>query len=303
METNLNKSPIIFGEVLFDHFPDGSSVMGGAPFNVAWNLQGLGANSLFISRVGKDKIGEKVLRSMQDWGMKVEGVQIDVSHPTGMVEVSLNNDQPQFNIVPEQAYDYIDSQQALKVISEKEDPSLIYHGSLIRRSRVSRRSLQVIQETYKPSNFVDVNLRKPWYNKEDVNLIVSDATWLKLNNDEFASILNLKSISGNDLEKEGLNFLEQYKLSMLMITFGDEGALQVVKDKTFHTNPIEVDQFVDSVGAGDAFAAVMILGLLQDWNPEVILHRANEFATGICGLRGAITTNKEFYNNYLKKWE
>jgi len=31
-----NNHPIhVFGEVLFDHFPDGSRILGGAPFNVA----------------------------------------------------------------------------------------------------------------------------------------------------------------------------------------------------------------------------------------------------------------------------
>jgi len=32
----------IFGEVLFDQFPDGQQVLGGAPFNVAWHLQAFG---------------------------------------------------------------------------------------------------------------------------------------------------------------------------------------------------------------------------------------------------------------------
>ena len=31
--------PVVFGEVLFDCFPDGSRVLGGAPFNVAWHCQ------------------------------------------------------------------------------------------------------------------------------------------------------------------------------------------------------------------------------------------------------------------------
>ena len=34
-------SPVVFGEVLFDCFPDGSAVLGGAPFNVAWHLHGM----------------------------------------------------------------------------------------------------------------------------------------------------------------------------------------------------------------------------------------------------------------------
>jgi hypothetical protein len=52
--------PVIFGEVLYDCFPDGEAVLGGAPFNVAWHLQGLGLSPLFISRVGDDPLGHRV---------------------------------------------------------------------------------------------------------------------------------------------------------------------------------------------------------------------------------------------------
>jgi len=38
----LTDSPVLFGEILFDRFPDGREVLGGAPFNVAWHLRGFG---------------------------------------------------------------------------------------------------------------------------------------------------------------------------------------------------------------------------------------------------------------------
>ena len=37
-----NRRPLVVGEVLFDEFEDGAQVLGGAPFNVAWHLQGFG---------------------------------------------------------------------------------------------------------------------------------------------------------------------------------------------------------------------------------------------------------------------
>ena len=54
------RRPVIFGEVLFDHFPDGARVLGGAPFNVAWHLQAFGSAPLFVSRVGNDPAGREV---------------------------------------------------------------------------------------------------------------------------------------------------------------------------------------------------------------------------------------------------
>ncbi|MEN8132411.1 MAG: PfkB family carbohydrate kinase, partial [Pseudomonadota bacterium] len=65
---------IVFGEVLFDQFPDGTVVLGGAPFNVAWHLQALGYAPLLISRVGNDGLGAQIRSKMQDWGMDLNAL-------------------------------------------------------------------------------------------------------------------------------------------------------------------------------------------------------------------------------------
>lgn len=73
----LKGNPVIIGEVLFDVFPQGESVLGGAPFNVAWHLQGLGLKPMMISAVGDDHHGEQVIQKMEHWGMDVQGMQLD----------------------------------------------------------------------------------------------------------------------------------------------------------------------------------------------------------------------------------
>ena len=66
--TEQAQRPLVFGEVLYDRFPDGSTVLGGAPFNVAWHLQGFGLAPTFISRVGDDELGERIIATMTAWG-------------------------------------------------------------------------------------------------------------------------------------------------------------------------------------------------------------------------------------------
>lgn len=84
----------IFGEVLFDCFPTGEQILGGAPFNVAWHLQALGDSPQLISRVGKDQLGDEILQEMSSWGLSTSEVQIDREHPTGLVEVSISYNEP-----------------------------------------------------------------------------------------------------------------------------------------------------------------------------------------------------------------
>lgn len=58
--------PVMFGEVLFDHFPDGHVVLGGAPFNVAWHLQAFAKAPMIVSRVGNDPLGHQIRQSMEN---------------------------------------------------------------------------------------------------------------------------------------------------------------------------------------------------------------------------------------------
>ena len=138
MEKEKDSSIIVFGEVLFDRFPDGASVLGGAPFNVAWNLHAFGLAPLFISRVGDDSLGQTVRSTMKEWGMNTSFLQLDHAHPTGTVDVSIENNEPSFDIVNDRAYDFID----YKSIGQLPEDGILYHGSLALRNRVSAGTLR-----------------------------------------------------------------------------------------------------------------------------------------------------------------
>jgi len=101
--------PVIFGEVLFDCFPDGNSVLGGAPFNVAWHLQAFGLSPVVITSIGDDELGTKVKSAMMDWNMNTAGLQLDPLHPTGSVDIEFKDGEPRYTIVEHRAYDYIDA--------------------------------------------------------------------------------------------------------------------------------------------------------------------------------------------------
>ena len=123
----------------------GASVLGGAPFNVAWHLQGFGLAPLMISGVGDDEHGKIVLETMRDWGMKTHGIQVDPGHPTGKVTVSLDGGQPSYEIESDQAYDHISTEAVLSQIKGG-DFSLLYHGSLLTRTSQSRAMLDSVMD-------------------------------------------------------------------------------------------------------------------------------------------------------------
>lgn len=292
------KQPVIFGEVLFDHFPDQNVVLGGAPFNVAWHLQALGEAPLFISRVGDDKLGCRIQSLMQNWGMDSSGMQIDTTHPTGVVQIEIENGEPSYAIVPEQAYDYINTHE-LAPLTHATQGSLLYHGSLALRNPVSNAALEALIEKLNLPVFVDVNLRAPWWDKETIHASLKAAHWVKLNDEE---LQQLSPIDGA-LEYQAKALQELCELPLLIVTQGEQGALaRTAEGRIYRVEPEADIPIVDVVGAGDAFTSVILLGLLRGWELENSLHRAQSFASAVVGIRGATPIHKEFYHSFTDTW-
>ena len=290
-----NERPLIFGEVLFDQFPDDSVVLGGAPFNVAWHLQAFGLMPLFISRVGNDALGRQIQGAMTAWGMDCAGLQLDSSHPTGTVKVSIEEGEPRFDIVPERAYDYIDASSLPPLKA-----SMIYHGSLALRNAESRDALDEIKRLLQVPRFVDVNLRAPWWDPESLSSIIKGARWIKLNEDELAQLVS----ENLDLESRAEKFQSDNGVDELFITRGPAGAVARTADGTKHeVTPVADIKIVDTVGAGDAFASVLILGLSHGWSLPQTLERAQTFASAVVGVRGATIRDSSFYAPFVSAWE
>jgi fructokinase len=282
----------VFGEVLFDCFPDGARVLGGAPFNVAWHLQAFGDRPRFISRVGDDEAGREIAQAMSHWGMDCSNLQRDQSHPTGRVEVSISGGEPSYEIVADCAYDFIQ----ISELSTPAAPGILYHGSLCLRNPCSAAALAALSTQPGMQIFLDVNLRSPWWQKQQLESLMRAASWVKLNQHE----LQLLTTSSGEWQEQMAALQERFELEQVILTRGDQGALVRTQNGEFHAvTPVASAALVDTVGAGDAFSAVYIHGLLHGWPIDKILQHAQHFAGRVIGLRGATTTAPEFYRKFL----
>jgi len=294
--SRISGRPLIFGEVLFDTFPDGREVLGGAPFNVARHLHAFGCEPLFISRVGDDERGERVRRAMQEWGMDLRGLQTDPVHPTGVVRIAMQGHSHSFDILPGQAYDHIDAEQALAAL-HADEAALLYFGSLIERSAVSRDTLQQLRRSALPL-FVDINLRAPWWQREGLARLLQGVDWVKLNDEELIAL----GYEGEPATAAQA-MLADYGLRQLVVTCGEKGALFACSEGVVEGEPARVESLVDTVGAGDAFSAVTILGLLRGWPAQKTLQHALAFAARLCEVRGAVLPELSAYRRSLDAWQ
>lgn len=287
--------PILFGEVLFDCFADGNIVLGGAPFNVAWHLQGLGLMPQLISRVGGDQRGSVVLRLMQEWGLSVDAMQLDPEHPTGVVAVQLKDGEPSYNILPDQAYDFIDTDAVLESV-QATAAGLVYHGSLAMRNATSRAALlRLLAESQLPV-FLDLNLRQPWWDSAHTVSLLRRATWVKINGDELNSAMRGQFDTLQAQQQAARELFVQCELHMLVVTRAAEGAFMVLPEGIILDGAaVPAQNLVDTVGAGDGFAAVLIAGLMQGLPAQQMLDQAIAFASRLCEQRGATGQEMSLY--------
>jgi len=285
----------IFGEVLIDQFPDGQQILGGAPFNVAWHLQAFGQHPCFISRIGNDAMGKNIRQAMADWGMSLKNLQTDPDFPTGTVQVTLNKDEPSYEILADQAYDFIAAQQLNPACRY----SVIYHGTLALRNPVSEHTFYNLTAHHTGKVFIDVNLRAPWWHRTSVNQWVSNANWVKLNHDELMQLMPVH----NTLHDAMRLFLAQHSLEALIVTCGSLGALALNNaGEFFEVSPTANLPVVDTVGAGDAFSAVLLLGIQKGWSLSVTMDRAQTFASALVTQRGATVQDLAFYQPFIRDW-
>ena len=100
------------------------------------------------------------------------------------------------------------------------------------------------------------------------------------------------------------SFLAEFGLQGIVLTHGSAGAeILTVSGEHFQIAPESKVDVVDTVGAGDAFASVIILGLSNDWPLSLSLQRAQEFASNIVGHRGATVSDPAFYQPFIAAWQ
>ncbi|OYP29441.1 PfkB family carbohydrate kinase [Rhodopirellula sp. MGV] len=299
----LHQSPppkpiIVFGEVLIDRLGDGQGVIGGAPMNVAWNLRGLEQYPYLITAVGADEDGKRVLESTEQWGLATDLVQTDVDRPTGEAVVYDNGNGPEYDLPREQAYDYIRFPETFVENLPAAESPILYHGSLCCRSPVSFDTILQLRKRFSDHIVVDINLREGHYTTEIVNQLIDGATVLKCNCDELSLITGQPCKTHNDVLTVARKFFEDSTVRELWVTDGASGAYWIDHSGEHakqEAESIDPNSIIDSVGAGDAFMAVVLAGIAtNEFRPET-LAKAVRFSARVCQIAGATTADDRFY--------
>ena len=282
MSIGSDQAVIIWGEVLWDRFPDGHK-LGGAPSNVAWHLGLAGGWARLVSRIGSDDAGRTALEQLANV-CDADLVQIDAERPTGEVLVEIEAGELRYTLVPGCAWERIECTP--DVTAALGEAGVMVYGTLAQHTETGiagwRQAIAAAQS--KCLKVCDVNLRRlPVVTASEQRAVkeaIDAADIIKVNDRE------LERIAQWNGWRDPLGELRAGR-RVVAVTHGKDGATiygdkQVVKVAGVQSKPGG-----DNVGCGDAFVAIFVHGMTLGWDLQTSGNVASRWAAAVAGVRGA----------------
>ncbi|MFC0344125.1 carbohydrate kinase family protein [Epilithonimonas hispanica] len=280
---NKKSYAVCFGEVLWDIFPTGSRA-GGAPFNVAYNLDKMGVEVQMISKVGNDELGKNLLEQIDSWEISTNHIQIDNEKPTGTVIANFDeHGEAHYDIVKNVAWDNIQITPEQKELIQNSEAFVF--GSLIARNKESKNTLLELIELSKFRVF-DVNFRPPFIDFELIKTLLHKANLVKMNKAELRTIIEFLGEEYLDEDTSIKHIQNYFDLNEIVLTKGSKGARYFVGNENYTFSAVSID-VQDTVGSGDSFLAGFLSKRIQGKNPQEIMKQAVSLGAFITSKSGA----------------
>ena len=272
------------GELLWDVFPEGKR-LGGAPVNFSYHCHQLGAEGFPVSAVGADELGAGIRSVLDEKKLPATFVAEDADHPTGTVQVTLENGKPSYEICEDVAWDHIPMSGTLEALAQKTDA--VCFGSLAQRNEVARSTIHAFLAAMPADalKIFDVNLRQAFFSKETIEASLERCNILKLSDEELPVLAEMFGLTGL-VQKQLEQLRRKFDLQLIAYTRGPNGS-RLIKAYEMHDHPGCPGEAVDSVGAGDSFTATLCMGLLNKQPLSKINEHANRVGTFVCSQTGA----------------
>ncbi|MDZ7719381.1 MAG: PfkB family carbohydrate kinase [Balneolaceae bacterium] len=270
------------GEVLWDIFPDYKKP-GGSPANVAYHLHCLGTESLLLSRIGDDKNGKELLDFLNKKGIDCKLVQKDTGHPTGIVNVEFDEDEPSYSIDMPSAWDFIELTDELKKKTNVLDA--ICFASLSQRNDKTKQTIQHLISAVPEQclKVFDLNLRPPYVDRELILSSINKSDIIKINEHEHKI---LTEWYGNPHFADEI--LKNDPSKIILLTEGERGSTMLTSEQSIQEDAHPISGEGDFVGVGDAFLACFTYLRLNNTADDKILSLSNQYAAFVASNRGGM---------------
>jgi len=279
----IQASVLCVGETLWDVLPTGE-FLGGAPLNVAAHLVRLGTPAALVSRVGIDWRGHLALERMHELHLDTSHVQTDARLPTGEARAVLDaTGSASYAFLEPAAWDRIEAGDA--VLDAARRSRAVVFGTLAQRAPASRSAIDRILGAAE-WRVLDVNLRAPHADRDVAMRSLEQADFVKLNEHELVVFARWFGIEPEPGQLQEFLTLE-FGTTTLCITRGPEGAVLWHEGRWTRQAAIAT-AVVDTIGAGDAFLAMLLSELLVGRPASLAMERAAHLAAYVASRPGAV---------------
>jgi fructokinase len=279
---------LAMGELLWDVFGE-TELLGGAPLNFAVALQRLNRSIHLISTVGADERGRRALQRMTDLGLAADYVRVSKVLATGAALITTDDEgNATFRFPRPAAFDDLAVYEPEMAGLRSQPPDWLYFGTLTQTTSANESLLQeLFQQLPGMHGFYDINLRTGQWNLPLVQRLSALADVVKLNEDE-AQVLFARTAPASSFELETFcrQWSEAYSVKTICITRGGSGCA-IYTDETLSYFPGYPVTVLDTVGAGDAFAAAFLHGYTLGWQSAKVAAFANALGALVASRRGA----------------
>ena len=259
-----------------------SKTWGGDTSNMALALTKLGHRTAYVTRVGDDGFGHSFLDLWRRNGVDTSQITLDEEHRTGLYFVSFEDGKHEFTY-------YRKNSAASFVSSEEIDWEFVGQAKVLHLSGISQAiSTNAMEVSFDLLEFAknngilvsyDVNYRPPLWKRETARAVILHTIA------EYADILEITEDELDFLGYGGTpeTFLRHLPRCprILAVKKGDQGAYLREGDKELLVEPFKVN-VEDTVGAGDAFDAGLIAGVLEGMSFEQLGLFASAVAAMTC---------------------
>ncbi len=277
------------GEVLWDVFAH-RELLGGAPLNFSAMASRLGHDVTLLTAVGDDDRGLRALTAIRNLGLSTDCVQTIPSVSSGAAIVTTDSEgNASYRIDRPAAFDGFQLDEQTLARLQALPPSWLYFGTLAQAAPGSPALIESLRRRFPGlPRFYDINLREGHWNFPLVQRLSASARVLKLNHSE-AELLHrhLHPLCTFSLESFCREWAAAHRIATICVTLGGEGCA-ILSEGRFQAFPGFSVKVADTVGAGDAFAAALLHGIIRRWPIEQTARFANAVGATVASQPGAI---------------
>ncbi len=249
----------------------------GAESNVASGLSRLGHQSGWFSRVGADEFGRAIVFRIRGEGVDTSHVITDPLAPTGIV-IRERRDVGAI----EQVY-YRRGSAASRLSPADLDESYLTQARFLHLTGITPALSDSCRETVFAAAEIargagvtvvlDPNYRSKLWHAATFSRVVRD---LAARSDILLPGMDEAALlTGETDPLVAAKQLRALGPSTVVVKVGPNGAIALTDDQQIHTPAARLERVVDPVGAGDAFAAGLLAGMLRGFSMEAALALGN----------------------------